>query len=104
MPTTRPDHAPSAWPGLLSEELAAYYCGQMSIALFRREVAAGRLPQPVALTPGRIAWVLEELDAWRLSRRMTPAPRRPGKRRGAAREPLPTSATAREAFDAWARS
>ena len=60
---------PTAWPGLMCEAMAAYYLGQIAVSTFRREVAAARIPQPVAISPRRKAWLKEELDAWLMSRR-----------------------------------
>lgn len=34
-----------------------------------REVRAGRLPRPAQLSPGRIGWWSEDVDAWKQARR-----------------------------------
>ena len=44
-------------------DLAAEYVG-LSGSTIQAERKAGRFPQPVKLTPGRIVWYREDLDAW----------------------------------------
>jgi predicted DNA-binding transcriptional regulator AlpA len=48
------------WPRGLSAELAAEYVG-LSASTIRR---LADFPQPHNLTPGRLVWAREELDAW----------------------------------------
>jgi predicted DNA-binding transcriptional regulator AlpA len=67
MPT---DGALPFTPRALREEWAALYCG-MSPTLFRERVVP-EVP-PVRLSPGRIAWLREDLDDW-LDRRAGRAP------------------------------
>ena len=59
------------WPRALSAQLAANYVG-LSVTSFREHVAAD--VQPVRLTPGRLAWLREDLDRWLDARRLTVAP------------------------------
>lgn len=49
------------WPRALREHLAAQYCGMGSTTF--RQVVMPTVP-PVQLSPGRIAWLREDLDAW----------------------------------------
>ena len=51
------------WPRGLSEPLAAAYVG-LGVSTFRREVDAGRAPKPARLTPGRMVWLRDDLDAY----------------------------------------
>jgi predicted DNA-binding transcriptional regulator AlpA len=44
-------------------ELAASYVG-LSVGSIANERKAGRFPEPVSLTRGRIVWLREDLDAW----------------------------------------
>lgn len=52
------------WPAALCEEWAAAYVGQLSVGTFRTEVKAGRMPKPIAISNGRVAWLTKELDAY----------------------------------------
>ena len=52
-----------AWPRGLSEELAAAYIG-LSVSSLRSEVRAGRAPQPVRITPKRLIYLRDKLDAY----------------------------------------
>jgi predicted DNA-binding transcriptional regulator AlpA len=61
----------TAWPGLMCPATAVDFLGQIAVSTFLREVAAARIPRPVATSPRRKAWLKEELDAWRLSRRVS---------------------------------
>jgi predicted DNA-binding transcriptional regulator AlpA len=65
-----PDGVLPFTPRALREEWAALYCG-MSPTLFRERVAP-EVP-PVRISPGRVAWLREDLDAW-LDRRAGRAP------------------------------
>ncbi|MFH5925714.1 transcriptional regulator [Roseomonas xinghualingensis] len=56
-----------AWPPLLSEALAAAYCGQLSVGTFRA-VVVPEVPA-VPLSARRIAWAKEDLDRWIARRR-----------------------------------
>ena len=49
------------WPRALKEEWAAAYCG-LSRTTFRVEVAP--TVKAVRLTPGRVAWLRDDLDEW----------------------------------------
>jgi len=40
----------------------------LSIATLYREVRAGRLPKPIRLTPGRVAWTEGQIRDWLASR------------------------------------
>jgi prophage regulatory protein len=51
------------WPRVLGEELAASYVG-LSASSTRALRKAGDFPQPIQLTPGRVGWLREDLDAW----------------------------------------
>lgn len=51
------------WPRGLRSDLAALYVG-LSTTTFRKEVAAGRAPQPIHLTEGRLVWLRDQLDSW----------------------------------------
>jgi predicted DNA-binding transcriptional regulator AlpA len=64
---TRPPWTPRA----LREDEAAYYVG-LSATTFRREVVPA--VAPVRVSPGRIAWLREDLDRWLDSRRAPPEP------------------------------
>lgn len=64
-----PDGSPLFTPRALKAELAAYYVG-LSLTTFH-QVVAPAVPA-VQLTPGRKAWLREDLDAWLDSRRGTP--------------------------------
>lgn len=57
-----PDLSLPHWPRGLRCELAAGYLG-ISPSLFRQLVDAGKLPRPVAISPGRQVWLREDLDA-----------------------------------------
>lgn len=61
-----PDGAPPFTPRALKAEHAAYYVG-LSVTTFHQQVAPA-VPA-VQLTPGRKAWLREDLDAWLDSRR-----------------------------------
>ena len=50
-------------PRLLRREQAALYCG-LGATTFDAEVAAGRAPRPVQLTPGVRGWDRHDLDEW----------------------------------------
>ncbi len=43
--------------------MAAVYVG-LSRSAFEREASAGRIPRPVALTPGERVWLRDKLDRW----------------------------------------
>jgi hypothetical protein len=51
------------WPLALDEDLAASYLS-ISVSLFRKEVAAGRMPAPIWVTAGRKVWHRARLEAW----------------------------------------
>jgi len=72
------------WPRALREEWAAAYLG-MSPSLFRATVA----PEVAAvrLSPGRVAWLREDLDAWLDRRAGKPVDRAPPPRDAALPEP-----------------
>lgn len=55
-------------PAALSAADAAAYLG-LSRASVWRMAAAGTLPRPVMLSPGRRAWMRDELDQWLEQRR-----------------------------------
>ncbi|MBP0492842.1 transcriptional regulator [Roseomonas indoligenes] len=55
------------WPPLMSEQLAADYCGQLSVGTFRT-VVVPECPA-VALSARRVAWAKEDLDGWIARRR-----------------------------------
>ena len=55
-------HLPG-WPRVLEAPLAAAYLS-LAESTFLREVKAGRIPPPVALTEGRRGWDRAVLDAW----------------------------------------
>lgn len=73
------------WPRGLSDDLAAAYVG-LGLTKFRELVKDGAarieanqgtrppraMPQPVRLTPGRLVWLREDLDAWLDEMRGTP--------------------------------
>lgn len=48
----------------MRKQVAADYVA-LSLEDFRAEVAAGRAPQPVKLTPRIAVWQHEQLDRWR---------------------------------------
>ncbi|PCD79986.1 AlpA family phage regulatory protein [Acetobacter orleanensis] len=50
------------WPRIMRREKAAQYL-DISPSLLDREVASGRLPKPVQLTPTVRGWVRDDLDA-----------------------------------------
>lgn len=52
----------------LSERETIALAGFGSRSSFRKEVAAGRFPLPVRISPGRIAWVESEVVAWQASK------------------------------------
>ena len=52
-----------AWPRGQPLGLAARYVG-LGESTGLREVEEGRAPKPVPLTPGRVVWLREHLDAW----------------------------------------
>ena len=58
-----PDRPLPGWPRAMNEEWASAYIS-LSQSLFRVQVEAGEAPQPVWLTPGRKAWLREDLDAY----------------------------------------
>ncbi len=60
------------WPRVLRREKAAAYL-DLSVSLFDREVAEGRLPPPVVITAGVKGWVRDVLDAWIDDRMGAPA-------------------------------
>jgi predicted DNA-binding transcriptional regulator AlpA len=47
----------------MSEDLAAAYVG-LSGPTIRRLMAADDFPKSVALSPGRVAWLRDDLDQW----------------------------------------
>jgi len=55
-------HLPG-WPRALRLELAAAYVS-LSPASFLAAVKRKDVPQPIALSAGRKAWLIEDLDAW----------------------------------------
>ena len=55
--------ADARWPRGLSEPLAAEYVG-LSVTTVRTLRTALDFPAPVKLTPGRIVFLREDLDAW----------------------------------------
>ncbi len=57
------DRALPGWPRGLREELAAAYVG-LSAGTIRAERARGAFPAAVLLTPGRIVYLREDLDAY----------------------------------------
>jgi hypothetical protein len=50
------------WPRALCVEWAARYVGQPTVSAFLTEVLAGRIPAFIQLSPGRKAWLIEDLD------------------------------------------
>jgi predicted DNA-binding transcriptional regulator AlpA len=52
----------SRWPALMQRKTACEYL-DMSVAAFEKEVAAGRLPQPVTMG-GKLHWHREQIDAY----------------------------------------
>ena len=61
------------WPRALAAPLAAAYVGLSETALRTLD----GFPEPVRLSPGRVAWLREDLDAW-LDARAGRAPASPG--------------------------
>lgn len=59
-------HQPAWIPRALSARMAAYYLS-LSVTTFRDQVVP-TVP-PVQLTPGRLAWLREDLDRWLDARR-----------------------------------
>ena len=55
----RPDTLPG-WPRALPAPLAAAYVGLSVTSIYR----LADFPAPVHLSPGRIAWLREDLDRW----------------------------------------
>ncbi len=51
------------WPRGLREGLAAAYVG-LSVSTINTERRAGRFPEPVALTVGRVVYLREDLDRY----------------------------------------
>ena len=51
------------WPRILRRDKAAAYL-DLSVSLFDREVAEGRLPAPVPVCGSVKGWVRDHLDAW----------------------------------------
>jgi predicted DNA-binding transcriptional regulator AlpA len=51
------------WPRIMRRDKAAAYL-DLSLSLFDREVAAGRLPAPVPVCGSVKGWVRDDLDAW----------------------------------------
>jgi predicted DNA-binding transcriptional regulator AlpA len=66
--TTHGGDAGRVVPAALSAADAAAYLG-LSRASVWRMTAAGALPRPVMLSPGRRAWLRVELDLWLEQRR-----------------------------------
>ena len=64
-----PDPRLPGWPRALREDLAAAYVG-LSASTFRAAVAPA-VPA-VRLSPGRVAWLRDDLDRWLDSRRDGP--------------------------------
>lgn len=58
-PRARPDSLPG-WPRALSAELAAAYTALSITALY----SLAGFPAPIHLSPGRVAWLREDLDRW----------------------------------------
>lgn len=56
------------WPRALGADHAAAYVG-LGRSTWLRLVDAGEAPKPVRLTPGRVAWLREDLDSWLDDRR-----------------------------------
>jgi predicted DNA-binding transcriptional regulator AlpA len=61
--TDKPTPTLPAWPAALRAELAAAYL-DISTATLARMHAGALLPSPLKFSPGCVAWVREELDAW----------------------------------------
>lgn len=57
----------------MCEDWAATYVGNLSISAFRTEVDAGRIPSAVWITPGRKAWLIEDLDRYLDGKRGKPS-------------------------------
>jgi len=53
---------PGVYPPRLPTELAAGYCGEVSVEAFLRQVKAGAYPQPVEKKGRRQIWLTAELD------------------------------------------
>ncbi len=51
------------WPRALHLEWTAAYVG-LGKSTWLDLVAKGEAPPPLELTPGRVAWLREHLDAW----------------------------------------
>ncbi len=51
------------WPRALHLEWTAAYVG-LGKSTWLDLVAKGDAPPPIELTPGRVAWLRERLDAW----------------------------------------
>lgn len=51
------------WPRGMREDIAAEYVG-LSVGSLRAEVLRQRMAPPVRLTPGRIVYLREHLDAY----------------------------------------
>lgn len=60
MPSDRPL---PGWPRGLREDLAAAYVGLSQSAVHALRTR-GEFPAPVSLTPGRIVFLRDDLDAW----------------------------------------
>ncbi len=56
------------WPRVMRREKAAAYL-DLSVSLFDREVADGRIPGPMPITASVKGWVRDDLDTWIDSRR-----------------------------------
>ena len=52
-----------AWPRGMRLEVAAAYLG-LSPSSLSAAAKAGTAPKPIRITPGRIIWLKDDLDAW----------------------------------------
>lgn len=50
-------------PRVMSEDMAAYYCGNLSVVTFRTAMQREAI-EPVKLSANRIGYMTEDLDAW----------------------------------------
>lgn len=61
------------WPRALGADHAAAYVG-LGRTTWLRLVDTGEAPKPIRLTPGRVAWLREDLDSWLDDRRRSADP------------------------------
>lgn len=54
-------------PRFVNKETASQMLA-MSVKTFERGVQKGEIPKPRQLSPGRVGWLVSELDAWAASR------------------------------------